>query len=191
VTKALFCFALTTSAAFLFAAAQVTHPEPVPATAQSWAKAVADFVTSPDFFHEVPDTVLTRRLNTLLPSANLTLDDSSGTGANPAMGITSMTINLNASSRKGFHAIAQAHFSLQDTDSHGAAVYPILRSKLRARLQKPLWSCVAEGNWNFWRKGRTNQFIQIDSGPGSSVTVDAGREEGDSEGDEHPKPCRE
>jgi hypothetical protein len=194
--------ALATSAILLSAvfglpqSPATTAPRTIVSIADKWATALAEFVTDPRFHRELPDSLLSKRFLPLIPSPVLDLSDleaSTATGDNPKMGINTMRSNFAPSiSGKGFYSLANIHLLIEATDARGTQVLPILEGKLNARLQKPDWSCVADSGLRFWRKRHTHQFVSVNPGAGSSFALDAGKEEGDGEGDESDRgrPCQ-
>jgi hypothetical protein len=168
-----------------------------PSKAEAWSDAVAQFVTDPQFYRQVPSAQINSRFLPLLRPEQINFETGPGLGRNPEMGIVYAFTNLRTlekSKEAKAHklGIESIQLVLLPTDPDGKQLYPILKEKLLRRLHKPVWNLKVDEKTYFWRKGKTPFFISINfhdfyapeislPGPGPFVIVQAGWEEGDSE----------
>jgi hypothetical protein len=181
------------SAILLAAAIAAGTAPPKLSKAEIWSEAVAQFVTDPQFYRQVPVERIKARFLPLLRPEQLSFNTGPGLGSNPEMGIVDVFTNLRSlAERKS--GIEQLRLLLPPTDPDGNLIYPILKAKLLRRLRKPVWNLIVDDKAYFWRKGKTPYIISVDfnslygpknpfpdGGLGPFVVVEAGWEEGDSE----------
>jgi hypothetical protein len=163
------------------------------AKADAWVSSVVSFISNPYFYRDFPQSKLEKHFAPLVPiiRSNVASSQHEAFGTNPDMGISWMRAAYGCS--KGKCRLEYSMFVMPQTDPAGTKLLPLLKSELEKRLRKPDWQLTAaDQRGPFWRRGKTNETIDLSLDNFQSPTNDlpnngpwilltAAKEEGNSE----------